>query len=127
MPPRPPGRFTQSVVDGDIIETVVHGRVDDAIVTDSGRRALELMKAKPARYYYVIDARDASTYDASAVKAGREIAQVLFKAGVCEIIAITDSGMMRMMGATIAFALSDPISFVSTREEALAHVRTRRR
>jgi hypothetical protein len=126
MPPRPPGTFTQSVVDGDIIETIVHGRVDDSLVMDSGSRALELMKTQPGRYYYVIDARDASTYDAGTVKAAREIAQVLFKAGVGEIIAITDSGMMRMMGATIAFALSDPISFVSTREEAIAHVRRRR-
>jgi hypothetical protein len=126
MAPHTPGTYTQARVDDDIIETVVNGRIDDALVTNSGRLALESMTSRPARYY-LIDARRASTYDGTALKAARQIAQELFKGGIREIIAITDSGMLRMMGTTIAFALSDPISFFSTREAALAHIRARRR
>ncbi len=94
-----------------------HVSVDDVVAADADVRAS--LAVEPA-VVCVIDTGTITTFSPAVREPGVPFLRGLADGGVVLVLAVSASGLVRMMGSTIALAARLPLQFEKTLDDALA-------
>jgi hypothetical protein len=120
----PDGEVTTRHLEGSIVETSYRGVCTRALVQSVLEITPEVLDSVPGTLW-LVDLSSITSSEAMARIPGADLLKIFRERGGAEFAVSISSAALRMIFTAIAFAAPVPLKLFATREEALAHLRSR--